>query len=611
MPVVSTSCSTTPASSRSSARSITGPSPPRACSNLRDARVLIRNSQSQQEGAMPHDLIIKNGMVVDGSGFSRYRADVAVQDGRIAEIGRIRQSAETTIDAEGLFVAPGIIDLHTHYDVQPFWDRLCTSSIWHGVTTVLTGNCGLTLAPLRPEHRETMLATFCCVEDLPVGALNAVLPWTWQSFDEFLQSIDIGLGVNMMPLVGHNPLRLSVMGGGAWDRAATPDEIGAMQALLRVALEEGAWGWSTTNSPTHAGPQGQPVPTRLATDEERVALGRTLGEFNRGSSGMRPPGAGRPSEADQQHLLDVAQQSGRPVFFLGFDAAARSYVEAAARQGAQLYNLLRVIPFNPRFTLKKTTYFANLDVWDVAMAMPFDERMAYLADPDKRAELRLAATQRQRRRPGVLGRLIKWDAIVVSRVALAKNRALEGRTLTDLAQASGTHVADAMLDLAIEEKLETEFFLQSRPPSVDVELADYVKTGHAIPSQTDAGAHLNTNFCTAGESSYVLGEWVRERQLLTLEDAVRRFTFQPARIMGLGDRGLVREGMVADLMVFDLSRIDVKEDGDTGDGQSRRARRSHLPQGVDHVIVGGEPVFEHGKHTGAFPGRVLRAPNRG
>ena len=559
---------------------------------------------------MPYDLIIRDGMVVDGSGFSRYRADVAVMDGRIAEIGRIRGSARRTIDAEGRFVAPGIIDLHTHYDVQPFWDRLCTSSIWHGVTTVLTGNCGLTLAPLRPEHRETMLATFCCVEDLPVSSLAPVLPWTWQTFDEFLKAIDIGLGVNMMPLVGHNPLRLSVMDGAAWDRAATPDEMAAMQALLRAALEEGAWGWSTTNSPTHAGPQGQPVPTRLATDEERIALGRTLGEFNRGVIEILPPGAGRPTEADQQHLLDVAQASGRPVFFLGFDAAARSYVEAAARQGAQLYNLLRVIPFNPRFSLKRTTYFANLDVWDVAMAMPLDERVAYLADPGKRAELRQAATQRQRRRPGVLGRLIKWDAITVTKVALARNRALEGRSIADLAQTSGKHVADAILDLAVEERLETEFLLQSRPPSVDVELADYVKTGHAIPSQTDAGAHLNTNFCTAGESSYVLGEWVRERQLLTLEDAIRRYTFQPARIMGLNDRGLVREGMVADLVVFDLDRINITEDEITHDGPSGSPRRVQRAEGVEHVIVGGEPVLDHGQHTGALPGRVLRAPRR-
>jgi len=556
---------------------------------------------------MSHDLVIRDGMVVDGSGFSRYRADVAVKDGRITEIGRIRGPAETTIDAEGLFVAPGIIDLHTHYDVQPFWDRLCTSSIWHGVTTVLTGNCGLTLAPLRPEHRETMLATFCCVEDLPVSALNAVLPWTWRSFDEFLTAIDIGLGVNMMPLVGHNPLRLSVMGGAAWDRAATPDETGAMQQLLRTALEEGAWGWSTTVSPTHAGPQGQPVPTRLAADDERIALGRTLGEFNRGVIEILPPGAGRPDETDRQHLFEVAQASGRPVFFLGFDASARDYVEGAARQGVPLYNLLRVIPFNPRFTLKKSTYFANLDVWDVAMAAPFDERMALLANPEQRAALREAATQRQRRRPGVLGRFIKWDAITVSKTVHDKNRALEGRTITDLAQTMGKHVADVMLDLALEERLETEFSVQTRAPEVDAELAEYVKTGHAIPSQTDAGAHLNTNFCTAGESSYVLGEWVRERQLLTLEDAIRRFTFQPASIMGLRDRGLVREGMAADLMVFDLARIDIKEDEITHDGPSGSPRRVQRAEGVEHVIVGGKPVLDHGQHTGAFPGRVLRA----
>jgi N-acyl-D-aspartate/D-glutamate deacylase len=560
---------------------------------------------------MPFDLLIKNGMVVDGTGFSRYRADVAIKDGRIAEIGRIGGRAEKTIDAEGLFVAPGIIDLHTHYDAQPFWDRLCTSSSWHGVTTVLTGNCGLTLAPLRPEHRETMLATFCCVEDLPVRSLSAVLPWTWQSFDEFLKAIDIGLGVNIMPLVGHNPLRLSVMDKAAWDRAATPDEIAAMQGLLRGALEEGAWGWSTTVSPTHAGPQGQPVPTRLAANDERIALGRTLGEFNRGIIEILPPGAGQPDEADRQHLFEVAQTSGRPVFFLGFDASARSYVEGATRQGAQLYNLLRAIPFNPRFKLKKTTYFANLDVWDVAMAAPFDERMALLGNPEKRAELREAAMQRQRRRPGVPGRFIKWQSIIVSKATLEKNRALEGRTLTDLAAAQGKHVADVMLDLAVEEKLETEFLLQSRSREEDVELAEYVKTGHAIPSQTDAGAHLNTNFCTAGESSYVLGEWVRERQLLSLEDAVRRFTFQPASIMGLSDRGLVREGMVADLVVFDLARIGVREDEITRDGPNGSPRRVQRAEGVEYVVVGGEAVFDHGQHTGAFPGRVLRAPQRG
>src|SRR2546422_6487921 len=318
---------------------------------------------------MPYDVVIKNGMVVDGSGFSRYRAEVAVKDGTIVEIGKIRGAAASTIDAEGQFVSPGIIDTHTHYDAQPFWDRLCTSSVWHGVTTVLTGNCGLTLAPLRPEHRDAMLATFCCVEDIPVRSLSAVVPWTWQSFGEFLDAIDIGLGLNMLPLVGCNPLRLSVMDKAAWDRAATPDEISQMQALLRAALAEGAWGWSTTVPPTHAGPGGEPVPTRLAANDERVALGRTLGEYNRGVIEILPPGAAQPDEADRQHLLEVAQASGRPVFFLTFDAEPRDYVERATREGAQLYALLRVIPFNPRFTLKKTTFFANVDGWDTVMAL--------------------------------------------------------------------------------------------------------------------------------------------------------------------------------------------------------------------------------------------------
>ncbi len=556
---------------------------------------------------MAYDLVIKNGIVVDGSGFSRYRADVAVKDGTIVEIGKIRGAAAATIDADGLFVAPGVIDTHTHYDAQPFWDKLCTSSVWHGVTTVLMGNCGLTLAPLRPEHRETMLATFCCVEDLPVRSLASVLPWNWETFGEYLDAIDHGLGLNLMPLVGHNPLRLSAMDQAAWDRAATPDEIAHMQRLLRESLEAGAWGWSTTDSPTHAGPAGQPVPTRLAADEERVALGRTLGEFNRGIIEILPKGAGKPSAADLDHLRDVAVTSGRPVFFLSFDANARPYVEKAAREGAQMYNLLRAIPFNPRFTMKKTTFFHNLDVWDVVMHMRVPERLVALADPERRARMREQALKPQRRRPGVAGRLVPWRSIFVRKVSLARNQALVDRNLMDLAEQQGKHVADVMLDLALEEGLDTEFQLMTRSAEEEVQIAEMVKAGHALPSQSDAGAHLNTNFCTAGESSYVLGQWVRDRELLSLEDAIRRLTFQPARIMGLRDRGLVREGLAADLMVFDLSSIGVKEDEVTHDGPSGTPRRVQGAEGVHHVIVGGQAVLEHGKHTGALPGRVLRA----
>jgi N-acyl-D-amino-acid deacylase len=559
---------------------------------------------------MPYDLVIKNGLVVDGTGFSRYRADVAIKDGTIVEIGKISGAATAAIDADGRFVAPGIVDLHTHYDAQPFWDKLCTSSIWHGVTTVLTGNCGLTLAPLRPEHRDTMLTTFCCVEDLPVRSLASVLDWSWESFGEYLDAIDHGLGVNMMPLVGHNPLRLEAMGQAAWERTATSDEIATMQRLLRASLEAGAWGWSTTASPTHAGPSGEPVPTRLADNDERVALARTLGELNRGVIEILPPSVTNPDEADRRHLSDVARTSGRPVFFLVFDAEQRGYLETATREGSQLYALLRAIPFNPRFTLKKTTFFSNLDVWDVVMRLPLDDRLAALGNPDKRPELREAAMKRQRRRPGVLGRFIPWSTIVVHRVALPRNRAVEGRRLAELAAEQGKHVADVMLDLAVEEKLDTEFQLQSRPPEQDVALADFVKTGLALPSQSDAGAHLNTNPCTAGESTYVLAQWVRERQLLSLEDAIRRFTFQPARIMGLHDRGLVREGMAADLMIFDLPRLGVKEDEITYDGPNGSPRRVQGAEGVDYVIVGGQLVLDHGKHTGALPGRVLRASPR-
>src|SRR2546428_2368445 len=426
-----------------------------------------RQSPARERGErrrelMAYDLVIKNGMVVDGSGFSRYRADVAVKDGTIVKIGKIRGAASATIDADGLFVAPGIIDTHAHYDAQPFWDKLCTSSIWHGVTTVLMGNCGLTLAPLRPEHRDTMLATFCCVEDLPVRSLASVLPWNWETFGENLDPIDPGPGLNLMPLVGHNPLRLSAMDQAAWDRAATPDEIAHMQRLLRESLEAGAWGWSTTDSPTHAGPAGQPVPTRLAADEERLALGRTLGEVNRGIIEILPKGAGKPSDADLDHLRDVAMTSGRPVFFLSFDANARPYVEKAAREGAQMYNLLRAIPFNPRVPLKKTTFFHNPHAWAAAMHMRVPERLVALPHPQRRARMREQALKPQRRRPGVPGRLVPWSSIFVRKGKLAKNQGLVDQSRTARAEKKNKHGADGMVDLALEEGLDTEVHLVAR-----------------------------------------------------------------------------------------------------------------------------------------------------
>jgi N-acyl-D-amino-acid deacylase len=348
------------------------------------------------------------------------------------------------------------------------------------------------------------------------------------------------------------------------------------------------------------------VHTRLAADEERVALARTQGEFNRGIIEILPKGAGKPSPADLDHLRDVAVTSGRPVFFLSFDTNARPYVARAAREGAQMYNLLRAIPFNPRFTLKKTTFFHNLDVWDVVMHMRVPERMAALADPERRARMREQALKPQRRRPGVPGRLVPWRSIFVRKVALAKNQPMVDQSLMDLAEQQGRHVADVMLDLALEEKLETEFQLMTRSDAEEAQIADMVKAGYALPSQSDAGAHLNTNFCTAGESSYVLGQWVRDRELMSLEDAVCRLTWQPARILGLRDRGLIREGLAADLMVFDLASIGVKEDEVTLDGPSGTPRRVQGADGVHHVIVGGQVVLEQGKHTGALPGRVIR-----
>lgn len=252
--------------------------------------------------------------------------------------------------------------------------------------------------------------------------------------------------------------------------------------MLQAALDAGAWGWSTTASPTHAGPTGDPVPTRLADDAERLALARTIGAFNHGIIEVLPRHAAQPDEADQAHVLQLALASGRPVFLLGFSDHLRGYMESAAQAGAQIYNLLRIMPFNRRFTLRRTTLFRNLDLWDTVIGLPMPERLATLAHPEKRAALRDAALQPQRRRPGVPGQPLPWDAMSIHKVLLDQHRSLEGRRLVDLAREQGKHVVDVLLDLAVAEELGTEFQVTTRPPEEDAKLAALVQSGYAIPS---------------------------------------------------------------------------------------------------------------------------------
>ncbi|HEX2171967.1 MAG TPA: amidohydrolase family protein [Dehalococcoidia bacterium] len=570
---------------------------------------------------MTLDLVIKNGMVVDGTGFPRYQADIGIKDGLIVEKGRITDGAAQVIDADGLVVAPGIVDLHTHYDPQLHWERLGTSSVWHGVTTVMMGNCGLTFAPVKPQDRDYTLGIFSRVEELAIDTLRAGLPFDWETFGEYLDSLDKGLGLNVMPLVGHMAIRRYAMGEAADERAATPDEIVRMQQVLRESLAAGGWGWSTSISPTHVGPTGEPVPSRRADDSELLALAETLAEFNAGSIGIIPRNVIFGLEdSDKQLIEQLAGISRRPVIWNGhsyrwnkpesaFDEQA--WMDDAGRRGLNIWALIRALPLDRWVCLQRTTFVMGLAVWRDLMELPIPERIAAFADPNRRQALRDAidAPEVTTSTRGQLRPRIRWEALSVSQVHKPENEKYVGRSVTEIARTENKHIADVFLDIAISENLETVFrYAQVLPDDIEAK-SKLLKGAHILPYTSDAAAHVNSD-CLAGETSYLLGHWVREKGVFSLEEAIRRVTLMPATIGGLTDRGMIREGLAADIMVFDPETIQPKAKELVRDMPAGDTRYIQKAEGVSKVIVNGRVVIDEGEPTGELSGRVLRANQR-
>jgi N-acyl-D-amino-acid deacylase len=571
-----------------------------------------------------YDLVIANGTIVDGSGAVRRRADVAVKDGRIVALGHIDSaSARRLIDAEGLVVAPGLIDAHTHYDPQLMLDPFASSSCFHGVTSVVAGNCGFALAPTRPGGREDVKRIFSRVEEIDLAVLDRI-QWDFETFPEFLASREGQLGVNAAFYVGHSNLRLWAVGEAAFDRESTPAEVDSMCDVVSEAMAAGAAGLSSSHSPTDFDALGRPVPSRRASTHELQALVAEVGRSNRGSIAYLPFSAvGGLSAEDGDLLIDMARSSRLPVIIQGLGARSKvdaptatwpkseAFLERARTLAAPVYSLLISRPFERAFNLAHgTTMFEGALAFNrlFVEASGVEARIQMLGDTGYRDAIRRSVDEPNRDpEAGPTTPPPRLEMISVLRVKDPAHKEFEGLGLAEIAKMRSCEPMDALVDLALSERLETEFLWNtySREWRDGTHLAS--KHPQMLIGTSDAGAHLGRDD-GAEFSSYFLRYWVREWGLWTLEAAIRELTAIPASVLGLRDRGLVMPGYAADLFVFDPDVIGPgsKELGeDRIPGQTRWMSR---PIGVRATIVNGVPIVDDGRivDDAVRPGHVLK-----
>ncbi len=561
-------------------------------------------------------VIIRGGTVVDGTGAEPVRADVVVVGDRVIAIGPDvgDAGADTVIDATGQLVTPGFVDLHTHYDAQLFWDPNASPSPLHGVTTVLGGNCGFSLAPLAPEHADYISRMMARVEGMPLAALRAGLPWDWTSFGEWLGHLDGRIAVNAGFLVGHSTLRRLVMGERAVGGQATPGDLDAMEAALHAALEEGALGFSTSQVHTHNDGDGQPVPSRAAARDEMERLAAAVRPHEGTTVELIVAGCLNGfTDEEIDFLTQMSLLADRPVNWnvLGVSAmnpeGAASQLAAgtaAAARGGTVVALTLPHTMQIRLSFEHGAILDGLPGWREVFALPVEERMVALSDPETRRRLNAGS---QSDEAGILRHLAVWDRLIFDETFAPENAGLEGRSVGEVARERNAEPFDALLDVVVADRLRTGL----RPPIGETE-DDWVlrartwQDPRAIVGGSDAGAHLDT-MCGAIYSTSMLGDGVRARGLLTWEQAIRQLTDIPARLYGLRDRGRLVPGAFADIVVFDPTTIGheaVRTRDDLPGGASRLYAEA---VGVNHVLVNGTEIVRRGEFTGAVPGRVLRS----
>lgn len=556
-----------------------------------------------------YDLLIKNGTVVDGAGAPRYQADVAVSGGKIAAIGNVTDGAKKVIDAGDLIVAPGFIDPHTHYDAQICWDPLVTCSSWHGVTTVVMGNCGVGLAPCKPTEREVATWNLVHVEAIPYEVLTRGLPWDWESFPQYMNAIgQRGVGINVGFLAALSPFRQFVMGDDSMGREATPTETEQIKTLLRESLAAGALGFSLTVMPQHLGYKAQPLACRLASHDELRAYAGILRELNRGMIEIAL--TKQPSTvSDREYaLLDLlSSESGRPVTWLNLrdrDDAPTAWTETLEKVAPLLERGCRpqvaVRPLIVEFNLCNPFLFASMH----SMKPVFEDKAV---EAQKKVyagvEFRRAFAAELERRT-VFHDI--WERTKVKEVANPALKSTEWKSIVEIARERNVAPLDAFFDLALEDNLTVDFMM----PLLDMNeerVAKKFNDPRTLIGISDGGAHVDM-LCNAGYPTYLLGTFVREKQALTLERAVQRITAEPARFFGLTDRGVLQPGLAADIVIFDPRTIGSPERPEIRHDLPGGGRRLVTQaEGIAYTIVNGQVLYEGQQHTGILPGQVLRA----
>ncbi|MGH7787202.1 MAG: N-acyl-D-amino-acid deacylase family protein [Candidatus Binatia bacterium] len=556
------------------------------------------------------DLLIKGGRVVDGSGLPGFTADIAIQDGRVARVGRVDEAARRVIDADGLVVAPGFIDVHTHYDAQLDWDPVASPSSWHGVTSVIAGNCGFTLAPARPGDTEWLALMLSRVEGMSAAALGAGMQWYGGGFGDFWGRLEGRIAVNAGGYVGHSAVRRYVMGDDASARAARAEEIGAMQQLVRDAMREGALGFSSSQLDIHVAHDGREVPSNHATAAELVALAAVLAEFGRGALEFIPRSFVEGyNDADRELLRSLARVSGRPIELnvltpllpAAPDGWLRSleFAREAFRDGLRLHPMFPTNKLGAHLALDTTFLFDEMPVFRDALTQPAAQRERRLRDPAVRQQMRAALAD-----PTGRAFVFAWQIVEVEWVRDAVHADLVGRMVGDLAEERGQDPLDFFLDLSLAEDLQTQFALEMPPNSYfDDLIRQLLRDPIVMAGSSDAGAHL-LSFVGADYTTRLLSQWVPEA--LPLETAIARLTAMPAMVHGLYDRGMLRPGLAADVVLFDPTRLAVGRTRLARDFPAESPRFVVDAEGYVALIVNGQVVLEHGRHTGALPGQILR-----